>query len=296
MKKKIIILQHNGGRFANQLWLFANVYTYCLEKGYECRNYSFFEYAKFFNISLGNHFFDAFARFYAFFEPSGESFSRRLYRFLMRRLYALFVRWVQLIHAPSVVCVKEETKYLLPPLPSDQRFVQFDSSSTEETLYLHGWLFRNPDGVKKFHKDVVEWMRPKLVYSDYVLDTMRLLRLKFERVIGVHIRRGDYRTYMNGSLFLSDEDVLSCMRQFIVAERISLEKTVFVIFSDEKINTSSFSGVPVFIPKNHNEVEDLLLLSMSDVVLGSQSTFGFFAAYYGGISFHTLTASKEIIK
>src|SRR3989344_8035634 len=48
--KEIIILRHNGGQLGNQLLLYTSVYAYCIEKGYKCLNYSFFEYNQYFNF------------------------------------------------------------------------------------------------------------------------------------------------------------------------------------------------------------------------------------------------------
>ena len=45
--KKIIILWHNGGRLANQLWLYISVYAYALEKKYDLENHTFFEYSEY---------------------------------------------------------------------------------------------------------------------------------------------------------------------------------------------------------------------------------------------------------
>jgi hypothetical protein len=52
----IVILDGKEGRLANQLWLYASVYGYCLEKKYACKNYSFFKYNKYFKINTLNWF------------------------------------------------------------------------------------------------------------------------------------------------------------------------------------------------------------------------------------------------
>ena len=46
-KKEVIIINHNGGQLANQLWNHISIQSYTLEKGYSFKNYCFFEYANF---------------------------------------------------------------------------------------------------------------------------------------------------------------------------------------------------------------------------------------------------------
>lgn len=50
--KKVITPQHSSREFANPFWTFASSYAYCLEKGFGCQNYSFFEYEQYFNIPV----------------------------------------------------------------------------------------------------------------------------------------------------------------------------------------------------------------------------------------------------
>jgi len=53
ISKKIILLESGtGNRFANQLWNFASIYAFCLEKKYKCFNHSFFEEKKLSNNTI----------------------------------------------------------------------------------------------------------------------------------------------------------------------------------------------------------------------------------------------------
>ena len=67
MTKKVIILQHNGGRLANQLWPFVSIYAYCLENNFELDNYCFFEYTRYFSIKIQNRLID-----WVFFKRTGN--------------------------------------------------------------------------------------------------------------------------------------------------------------------------------------------------------------------------------
>jgi len=69
------------------------------------------------------------------------------------------------------------------------------------------------------------------------------------------------------------------------------EKTCFVITSDGPINADEFPGLNVTVSKN-NAVTDLFLLASTDVIIGSNSTFGAFASYYGNIPFIVMQKEK----
>ena len=54
--------------------------------------------------------------------------------------------------------------------------------------------------------------------------------------------------------------------------------------SDGPIEDGIFSGLNYIASKN-NAVTDLFLLASTDTIIGSNSTFGAFASYYGNIPF-----------
>jgi hypothetical protein len=60
------------------------------------------------------------------------------------------------------------------------------------------------------------------------------------------------------------------------------EKYCFLVCSDEKIKEGKFPNIN-FIFGPGNEIEDLFILSKTDFIIGSDSTFGAFASYYGNI-------------
>lgn len=287
--KKVIILQHNKGRLANQLWLFVVVYAYCLERGYQCRNYSFFEYARFFSIPFYNFFVSIFFYFpYLFFDSVVPSL-RRYYRFILRKLYLSFAFFVRSffsgVFISSLHNSDEVFLFSLPPSNSDNAQVVGFESSSQNTLYIMGWSFINPVGIIKFRDSICSYFLLRDQYRTPLEDRIKELRRVYDYVIGVHIRKGDYDTFCYGSLLFSEAEAYSFMKEYLRMFSLDLEKTVFVIFSDGDIDISVFSGLRVVRERNKTDVEDLFELSMVDSILGSDSTFGAFASYYGNIPF-----------
>jgi hypothetical protein len=54
------------------------------------------------------------------------------------------------------------------------------------------------------------------------------------------------------------------------------------VCSDESVDKEKFMGIN-FVVSDKGAVEDLFILASCDVILGSDSTFGGFASYWGNI-------------
>lgn len=290
MRKKVIILDHNeNGRLANQLWPFISIYAYCLEKDFSLDNYCFFQYAEFFNIPLGNKlvkliFFDTY-RLVKFFWPRKKH--KRLLYFFQRayRIYADHVRKTRpnnIIATPDIPYVPPTVHYLEPTKNSDKALDSFEKDANKE-IYLDGWLFRNPAGLKKFRAQIISYFKPQ---EKYLADNERLvkeLRNKYEHIVGVHVRQGDYKKkFVDGQYYFNEREVSAHLKSYLEQAGIKNDRTCFILCSDEGLDLGQFSGLNV-VRSHGNAVEDLFLLSKTDLIIGSNSSYGAFASYYGNI-------------
>lgn len=275
--KNGIIIQHGGGELANQLWNFASVYAYCREKGVECRNYSFFEYGHYFNIPVKNNIIEL-----IFFRPFTEhykrrnSFKTRFWRFVYK-IYAKTVVFLFRSRVVSSININGE-KYQLPPTQEDPKLETL--ANDNNTLYFTGWLFRNRDGMSKYKKEIINYLKPKEQFTAPAEKIIADAKNKYKNIIGVHIRQTDYRTHKNGKYFISHERVHEILREYVAISNKKLQETLFIVTSDEPIDGNIFKDLNIITNKG-NAVEDLYVLSLCDVIIGSNSSFGNFAAYYG---------------
>src|SRR3989344_2287792 len=92
--KRIIILDHNRGRLANQLWNFMSIYAYCLEKGYALENYSFFDEVDSFTIPPPRNLFIRFCFF-------GLLARKKWYR--RWRPYDRYISFMKTAHSQQIV-------------------------------------------------------------------------------------------------------------------------------------------------------------------------------------------------
>jgi hypothetical protein len=287
--KKIIILKHGDGELANQLWNFVSIYAYCKEKDYLCQNPSFFEYGKYFDIIINNKIIE-----WLFFVPFKNSNKRRyslknrFYRFLYKIYANLIYKFKK--NKTLLSIHNKGKKYFLPPTKDNIELNKIEKKSN--SIYFVGWLFRNPVGIKKFRKNIVTYFRPKDKYIDPLEKEVFDLRKKYKNILGVHIRQSDYKTHKGGKYYVKQNRMREIIDEYLKNSNTDQKTTIFIIASDENIDTNSFTGLNI-INKRRTAIEDLFLLSLCDIILGSDSSFSHFASYYGNIP-HIIFKNEQI--
>ncbi len=295
MNKKICILWHNGGRLANQLWLFISVYAYALEKKYSLENHTFFEYSEYFEIPQKNIWVNL-----LFFKPYwvlGKIFPKKLsaLRRCFFKYYKVYVKLVEKFYKSHLVFAVDDSAskihYLAPSENVDTQVEAFEKNNGTK-LYLDGWLFRNPVGIEKYRKEITAYFRPKLPLWDRVQKRVVELRGSYKHFVGVHVRQGDYKYLWNGERYFKEVEVSNILHEYLENTGKKNDEVIFAIASDGKIDLTAFKGLNVVLSGFIDPVEDLFFLSEADVIIGSDSTFGAFASYYGNIPFVVFQKNK----
>ena len=275
--KKIIIFKYGDGELANQLWNYISIYAYGLFKGVPVRNHSFFEYHSSFNLL---HKEPIWVKFLALIFTNYSGRKQRPWKKLWRKIYAIYAKFIEKTKKSVYSSLSPDNIVIyLPPTASRS---PIDESKIADSLYLSGWLFRNPEGIKKFRNEITSAFAPKREIMDKVSKRISILRLAYENVIGIHIRQGDYRTYKLGKHLIDTNRVREIIDEYIQEKRISVNATIFIITSDEPIDRKYFVGLNYEI-SGGNAVTDLFTLSKCDAIIGSNSSFGAFASWYGDI-------------
>lgn len=278
---KVIILDHNGGRLCNQLWNYISIYAYCLEKGYTCQNYSFYKYDQYFEIKDK----DIFYKFLLLLDRI--TYAIRKNRFF-HRFYKMYVESVE-NNPNSVVidsgndCLRSGVSYL-PPTHTN-RGDDLEVIKKNSKVYFKGWLCRNPIGIEKYRKEILESFRPKKEIRDEVNGFITPLREAYKNIVGIHIRQGDYRRgYLGGTLYFNEAQIAEFLRQYMAVMSKDPAQTCFIICSDEAVDLEPFKDLNIKLSLG-GVMEDLHALSLTDTIIGSDSTFGAYASYYGNIPF-----------
>jgi hypothetical protein len=221
--KTIVIIDGKGGRLANQLWLYAAVYAFCLEKKYVCKNYYFFRYAKYFNHK--------------------QSILGRCIAGLPRQislvLYQIYTAILKIVKHQSYIDYEGSKEFLLPPSTTSeeaqQQVLAHVTTPGINKIYLGGWLFRNPVGLSAFHTEIVEYFKPQQKYYNTISSFMQNLRTQHTKLVGVHIRHGDYKVWNDGKFYYSFQEVRAMLDEFLASQQTP-QAIGFIICSDEKID------------------------------------------------------------
>jgi hypothetical protein len=273
--RKAVILEHGGGELANQLWNYASIYAFALERGITLRNPSFFEYHSCFTMLLRESMATQMRSLW-FQTPRRRD---HIINRMGRARYALTSKAVAYMKASCIVSSKNtENKVTYLP-PSGELPLGLEAC---ETLYFTGWLFRNPEGLKKYRKEIIEYFQPVPRIVDTVEAYMVEMRRKYEHVVGLHIRQGDYQIFKDGKYWVEQKRVREIADEYLRFSGKDPKAVCFAIASDGPVDISQFGGLNIVV-SDMRAVEDLFMLSKTDIILGSDSSFGDFAAWYGNI-------------
>ena len=107
------------------------------------------------------------------------------------------------------------------------------------------------------------------------------LRRADRHLIGVHIRRRDYKTFVGGRYYF-DDSVYRREMQRVMDFRKDCVNKMSLVFSDENIDETSFAELPCRF-MHGTEVEDQWMMSQCDYLMGPPSTFSAWASFMGKV-------------
>ena len=127
---------------------------------------------------------------------------------------------------------------------------------------VHGWTeLRDFEALKKHGDEIRRYFKPKLGAE------AESRSLQWDVVVGIHKRRGDYRSWKGGIYFYEDsvyDRLMNEMRDCLKGKDVQFE-----VFSDENAKRSA--------------EEDQHLMSQCDYIIGPPSTFSTWASFMGKV-------------
>lgn len=164
-----------------------------------------------------------------------------------------------------------------------------ESTAAKEALMLEkknvvveGWHVRFYDLFVKYKQDIISLFAFSKEIKESAAAKLSACSSGCDIALGVHIRRGDYKTWMNGRYYFEDDVYIDNVRQFAAlhpGKRIA----VFVCGNDPTLDKEKYraalDGMNVSFPAG-SPGEDLCLLSECDWLIGAPSTFSLVAAMY----------------
>lgn len=288
----MIIIARKYGQLGNRLTLFAHLIAASREYGVPLLNPCFAEYASYFPSTCA----DPWCRYDPSHPESQEQPLKHSSRVteITREILSGSVNGVGSLLAK----MKFSSSFCgVVRLRGDQIC---DLASTEfrarvnqySILLTHGWLFRSESLYRKHADAVRRFFRLQPSHENNVRNTLLKCRQECDRLIGLHIRRGDYATFQNGQFYFSDAEYRGWMRSII--DQHPGQKVGFLICSDAPIEKSSFAEFNVFPGPGHL-VEDMYALAETDWIVGPPSTFSLWSSFMGGIDVFHLCSKEQVV-
>ncbi|MFN3405095.1 MAG: alpha-1,2-fucosyltransferase [Cytophagaceae bacterium] len=262
----IINVAKNGGQLGNQLWFQARVMSLAFQTKQTFINYSIEVYSPFYKATKGRKSLVYAGKKNCFIDS--EILLICLYPVI--RFFFLVARKMKLRNYFFRYIDFENNR------PSEENLITEISGSL--ITFVEGWnvpRHKTPGPVKELIDDsFVPLDKYLLRYKQLFADC----RVVNDILVAVHIRRGDYKEFMNGIYFFEDEVYRDYMKKF--AGFFEGKKVVFILCSNEAITIEAFNGLDCRI-SGGNFVEDNYILSQCDFIIGPPSTYSMWASFFG---------------
>jgi hypothetical protein len=304
-ERLLIVGSTSTGQLANRLLLFSHLVALAHDRGHLLVHPAFGQYAEMFESTRGSLFcrYPATDAFYdsraaealtdLFFDTdpaARDAIAERSPRALdtltapeWRVRFEQFARTMcAKINAADPVS-SSPLRAVHTPLLKNYYFdgVDLISKVTEYSLlFIDGWGYRAKASHKRCAEAVRRFFVPASPYREHVETMAAAARNGTDRLIGIHIRHGDYRLFQGGRYFFPVADYARIMRR--IRALLAPHRIRFVVCSNEMQLPEEFEDLDVVFGSGV-AVEDLYLLAETDAVFGPMSTYNYWASYYGNI-------------
>jgi hypothetical protein len=165
----------------------------------------------------------------------------------------------------------------------------YDLISKSKFIFLKGWMLRDYTSLALNKSLILDFFTLKKSVKDKIISYMNSVKSEYRLVIGIHVRRGDYKNFMQGKYYYSDNDYMYIMSRmmYLVGNNI-----IFLICSNEKVDTTQFEDYNVATGSG-NPIEDLYCLSLCDYIIGPPSTFSLWASFVGNKLLYHIEDSRK---
>jgi hypothetical protein len=302
--KKIIVLQHNEGQLANQLWLFSHLLAYALEKNYDIDIWCFYQYSKFFDTSFPKNKFIKFIFYKTF--PTFVFKNKNLFR-LFRKIYRIIYKIVvvfpiKIFYKKNIIDSSQKQYILDYDFKKDEMIKKFENDPNFNLIFTLDWNFFEYSYLEKHREKIKGIFKPRKDLEFQIKNYIQEIRKNFDYIIGLHLR---FKEPGDGNFddpeffwYVENKDleyISNLIKEIIKEKNLDINKTAILVASNaKKLEIEKFKGLNVFYEKR-NMVVDLFLLSECDIILGCKSSFSSFASYVGNIPIIFLYKDKNKI-
>jgi hypothetical protein len=308
---KTIFFTHGGGRFGNQMFSYAQLLAFVFEQqDIDLVNIACWEYADLLENTYQN-------------KVCTTSLDRqhylgmRLLRWLCEKTFVKngsvakrFIIYLLYLYAGNPLAKHYQTQAIAATISDSllaQKISDFDLSqpasqaviNQANNTFLSGWNICNWQLVEKYQDQIRDYLRIHHQYTDISKSFIADLQPKYDFIIGVMIRHGDYKIWGDGCYYYDVQQYAHWMTSLAEIFR-DRGKIGFVIASDSPQKSTDFGDHKVYFTTGiaggqGHYLESLVQLSLCDLIITPPSTFSLWAAFLGNIPVLPLMTADQII-
>jgi len=167
---------------------------------------------------------------------------------------------------------------------------------SKDVSIVAGWAVRAWSLVEKHREMIRDRMQPGEVYLNTAESFVEPIREKSDRIIGVLIRQGDYRTHYDGKYFFESERYRELLDMY--SESVPDQEISFLLASDESQSHSTFDDERFVFTTgiaggDGHYIESFAELSLCDAIITPPSTFSVLAAFLSDVPIIPLYTGVE---
>ncbi|MCX6308823.1 MAG: alpha-1,2-fucosyltransferase [Bacteroidia bacterium] len=191
----------------------------------------------------------------------------------------------------SILCTLNKIR-LLPKIKFNQGGMQEEYEQMllqKKLVFVHGWRFRNFVLTEKYQKELVAKysLLPKWYEANELYNQVLKLDRSTYHLVGVHVRKGDYRTWKNGIYYFEDAVYQTYMDNLKTElQKTTGKQTVFILFSNETLQIQPSDTI---IRSKNPWYVDQKIMSLCDYLIGPPSTFTLWASFLGNAKYYQIT-------
>lgn len=276
----MIVNELKHGQLCNRLFYIAHLIGCSVETGHTVIDYSLDEYSKYFKGTHKQSIFSYPKQYEILTHYTFRKYSLPLFVFVKNKL-------------------SKNSNFILDhnkPEYQNSTEKYFERIKKSNFLICSDWVNTEFLALEKYKSEIKAIFEPKEEYLKRIDLTINEAKKSSDLLIGIHMRRGDYKEFTGGRYYYSDADYYTLMKAM---EGIFATKRItFYLCSNEPINKSNFSDFKIQLGNNHI-IEDLYCLAKCDYIVGPPSTYSGWASYYGDVPLLSVTkidTSKLSIK
>lgn len=278
-KPATLVIAGKGNQLANRLFVYAHAMGWSIEHGATLLNPMFGDFAEYFEGCRA----DLLCRY-----PSTSSLlpNSARGRKIREQAFLQIVRVFRKINTLGVHIFPVVSSGYVSTLESADGEIHLDRAEFLEIarrhrlLFLEGPLFRDFADTARHIETIRTYFTPIASVRQNVARHMAMVREDSPVVVGVHVRRGDYRTFVGGKFYYEHQQYSAVMHQ--VVGLFDDRPVRFVLCSNEPVDPTAYRALDTRGGPGH-PIEDLYTLASCDYIIGPPSTFSAWGSFYGNV-------------